>query len=102
MFGEIKNALGERVDYTFHPGKPNSKDLVVIGHGVTGNKDRPFLLTLAEGFAQAGVPALRISFSGNGGSGGKFADSTISKEVSDLGCVLDAVGDRRVCYAGPA
>ncbi|MBM3839101.1 MAG: alpha/beta fold hydrolase [Verrucomicrobia bacterium] len=100
MFGEIRNAQGERIDYTFHPGKTNSKDLVVIGHGVTGNKDRPFVVALAEGLSQAGVPALRISFSGNGASGGKFTDSTVSKEVSDLGSVLDILSDRKICYAG--
>jgi len=100
MFGEIKNAQGERIDYAFRPGKANSKDVVVIGHGVTGNKDRPFVGALAEGLNQAGIPALRISFSGNGASGGQFVDSTVSKEVSDLGAVLDALPDRRICYAG--
>ena len=54
MFGEIKNAEGERIDYTFHPGKANSKDLVVIGHGVTGNKDRPFVVALAESLSRVG------------------------------------------------
>ena len=29
-----------------------------------------------------------------------FRDSTVSKEVGDLGAVLDAAGDRPVCYAG--
>lgn len=100
MFGEIKNSLGERIDYSFHTGKPNSNDLVVIGHGVTGNKDRPFVAALADGLSQAGIPVLRISFSGNGGSGGRFVDSTISKEVGDLGSVFDAVRGRRICYVG--
>jgi len=100
MFGEITNQQGERIDYSFHPGKADSKDLVVIGHGVTGNKDRPFVVALAEGLANAGIPALRISFSGNGASGGKFTDSTVSKEVSDLGSVLEVLSDRRICYAG--
>ena len=88
MFGEIKNRHGERLDYTFHEGKEGSKSIVVIGHGVTGNKDRPFVVALGEGLAAAGFPALRFSFSGNGASEGKFTDSTISKEVDDLGAVL--------------
>lgn len=100
MFGEITNAQGELLDYTFHPGQANSKDLVVIGHGVTGNKDRPFIVALAESLSHAGVPALRISFSGNGASGGKFVDSTISKEINDLGSALDVLAGRRICYAG--
>jgi len=100
MFGEIKNAQGERLEYTFHAGKQNSKNIVVIGHGVTGNKDRPFVVTLAEGLARAGISALRFSFSGNGASGGRFVDSTISKEIEDLGAVLDALNGYTVCYAG--
>lgn len=100
MFGEIKNRHGERLDYTFHVGEKNSKKIVVLGHGVTGNKDRPFIVALAEGLARAGLPTLRISFSGNGASGGKFAESTISKEVEDLGVVLDALKGFAVAYAG--
>lgn len=100
MFGEIRNRSGEKLDYTFHPGREGSRQIVVIGHGVTGNKDRPFVLALAEGLAGAGIPALRFSFSGNGESEGKFEDSTITKEVEDLGSVIDALRDFEVIYAG--
>ena len=100
MFDDIRNAQGERLDATFHPGAEGSKDLLVLGHGVTANKDRPFLLALAEGAAAAGIACLRFSFSGNGGSEGRFEESTISKEVEDLGAVLDACDGWRVCYAG--
>lgn len=100
MFGDIHNGSGEQLDYTFHQGAAESKDIVVIGHGVTGNKDRPFVVSLAEGLAAAGINALRFSFAGNGASGGKFVDSTISKEVEDLGAVLDALAGWRVCFVG--
>jgi alpha/beta superfamily hydrolase len=100
MQKEIKNAQGEKIDFSFHEGQHGSHDIVVIGHGVTGNKDRPFVVALAEGLAKAGLPALRFSFAGNGASGGKFTDCTISKEVEDLGAVLDMLADRSVCYVG--
>jgi dipeptidyl aminopeptidase/acylaminoacyl peptidase len=100
MFGDIKNNLGERIDHTFHQGDANSKHLVILGHGVTGNKDRPFLVALANALAAAGLNVLRISFAGNGASGGRFTDSTISKEVADLGSVLDACEGWHVCYVG--
>ena len=74
--------------------------IVVIGHGVTGNKDRPALVALAEGLANAGISALRFSFSGNGESEGAFTDSTITKEVADLGSVLDALRGYNICYVG--
>ena len=100
MFGDIRNSQGERLDYSFHQGEAHSKRIVVLGHGVTGNKDRPFVAALANGLAAAGIPALRFSFSGNGDSEGEFTDSTISKEVEDLGSALDALSDYSVCYVG--
>lgn len=100
MFGEIINFHGERIDHSFHQGDANAKRVIVLGHGVTGNKDRPFIVALAEGLAAAGINALRISFSGNGASGGKFTDSTITKEVADLGSVLDAYAGWHVGYIG--
>ncbi len=78
------NRHGERLDSTFHAGAPDAREIVVIGHGVTGHKDRPFLVALAEGLSRAGIPALRLSFSGNAGSEGRFTDSNITKEVGDL------------------
>ena len=91
MFGEIQNLQGNQLDYSFHPGNEDSDVLVIIGHGVTGNKDRPFVKTLAEGLASAGLPTMRISFSGNGNSGGSFQDCTITKEISELLICLDVL-----------
>ena len=100
MFTEISNKFGEKLDYSFHPGAEGTRQIVVLGHGVTGNKDRPFVMALAEGLAAAGRHVLRFSFAGNGTSGGRFVDSTISKEVEDLAAVLDALTDYEICYVG--
>ena len=100
MVNPIKNVHGERLDFTFHPGAPGATQLAIIGHGVTGHKDRPFLVALAEGLRGAGIPVLRVSWSGNAGSEGRFADCTISKEVADLGAVLDACAGYTVTYVG--
>lgn len=97
---ELTNAAGERLDHQFHrAGRMDT--LVILAHGVTGNKDRPLLVALAEGLSAKGWPCLRLSFSGNGESGGRFEDSTITKEIEDLQSVLDGVPDFvRVVYAG--
>lgn len=100
MFEELRNAHGERLDATFHFGAEGTKDLLVLGHGVTANKDRPFLVALAEAVSAAGIACLRFSFAGNGGSEGRFEESTVSKEVEDLGTVLDACEGWRIGYAG--
>ena len=101
-FGTIRNQQGENIDYAYHGADTSQDILVVIGHGVTGNKDRPFVVALADGLAAAGFPALRFSFSGNGDSEGKFTDCCPTKEVGDLKSVLDTVSTngRTIVYAG--
>jgi uncharacterized protein len=104
----IRNAWRERLDAAYAPGAgadPSTAPhaLVVLGHGVTAHKDRPWLIALAEGLSAAGVASLRVSFAGNGASEGRFEDATPSKEVEDLGCVLDALerwGVAMIGYTG--
>jgi uncharacterized protein len=97
---EIRNRWDEKIDHTFHPGV-RSDALVILGHGVTGNKDRPHLVALAAGLAARGWPCLRISYSGNGDSEGRFEDSCITKEIGDLQAVLTAVPDTaKAIYIG--
>jgi alpha-beta hydrolase superfamily lysophospholipase len=98
----IRNVCGERLDCSFHLGAPHHKNIVVIGHGVTGHKDRPLIIALAEGLATAGFHVLRHSWSGNGESEGNFADSNITKEVADLGAILAALSNEgyTIAYAG--
>ncbi len=101
-FGVIRNQAGERLDYAVAGGAApdNPAPLVVIGHGVTANKDRAWAQTLARALAEQGFANLRFSFAGNGDSEGDFRDSTVSKEVEDLGAVLDAVAGRPLIYVG--
>jgi hypothetical protein len=98
--GALCNEHGERLACTFTPGRDGGRDVVVLGHGVTSDKDRPWSLALAAALAAEGVAALRIAFSGNGDSQGRFEDSTITKEVADLGAVLAALEGWRVAYVG--
>lgn len=100
MFGIIHNPHGELLEYDFLPGEEERKELVVIGHGVTANKDREWAITLANALASAGIASLRFSFSGNGGSEGRFEDSCPSKEADDLRAVLEATGNWQVTYVG--
>ncbi len=102
----IRNAQGERLDVAYQapPGFPSPPDsVVVIAHGVTAHKDRPLLMALADALSEAGLASLRVSFAGNGGSEGRFEDAVPSKEVGDLGSVIDALvewGVGKIAYAG--
>lgn len=105
MNRSIKNSLGETLDYSFAPGLDAEKKtewLIVLGHGVTGNKDRPVVVDAADALNAAGFDTLRFSFAGNGDSEGDFRYATISKEVGDLESVLDAVSDKysKIAYIG--
>lgn len=104
----IRNPHGERLDVAYHdasgdrsPAPPRS--IVVLGHGVTAHKDRPLLVALADALSDAGLASLRLSFAGNGTSEGRFEASVPSREVGDLGAVLDALeawGVGRIAYVG--
>lgn len=97
---DIRNSSGERLDHHFHPAERRDT-LLILGHGLTGDMDRPLLVAIAEGLSARGWPCLRISFSGNGGSDGSFENSNITKQISDLEAVLDNVPDYvRIAYAG--
>lgn len=102
MFGEIRNPQGERLSYDYAPGAEGDPRIVVLGHGVTGNKDRPVVARLADALQEAGIASLKFSFAGNGDSEGRFVDCTVSKEIEDLGAVLDALesAGRTVAYGG--
>ncbi len=100
MHSQINNKQGEHIDVAFHAGGKLGR-MVVLGHGVTGDKDRPLLVAIAEGLAERGWPCLRLSFSGNGDSAGSFGESTISKGVGDLRTVLETVPqESRIAYIG--
>jgi len=103
MHVEIFNSSKEKLDYEFHGDPSDTSLLAIIGHGVTGNKDRPWAVGLADALAEAGINALRFSFAGNGESEGQFEECTVSKEVKDLKTVVNAAEDEgyhRICYIG--
>jgi alpha/beta superfamily hydrolase len=101
----IENSCGENLDYTYSPGEPALLCrgwIVILGHGVTGDKDRPLITDTAQALNEAGFDTLRFSFAGNGKSSGDFRDASITKEVADLDSVITAVCSSypNICYIG--
>ena len=100
QYAIFTNRHGENLDLSFHPGTRDDR-LVLLGHGVTGDKDRPLVVAVAEGLAAKGWPCLRISFAGNGNSEGDFREATISKESEDLQDVITQLpSGLRLGYVG--
>ncbi len=101
MTPEIRNHLGQAIDYEFLEGTERfSPWVVLLGHGVTGNRNRPVVAETARALNEAGFATLAFSFSGNGESEGDFRDSCVSKGVADLKAVVDAVDGKKVAYIG--
>lgn len=103
MYTNIRNQRGQHLDASHHPATGDRRGTLVIGHGVTANKDREWAVTLARAAAAAGFDAMRFSFAGNGASEGSFADSYPTAEALDLAVVLDAVdaaGRGPITYVG--
>lgn len=99
----LQNGVGEALEFDFVAGTSDPKTVVVIGHGVTANKDREWAVMLMDTLVECGIGCLRFSFAGNGGSEGRFEDSCPTKEAADLRAVLRAVaaaGAERIVYVG--
>ncbi len=100
---QIRNRHGELIDHAIHlPNSGENADkLIILAHGLTGDKDRELMVYLAESLCNAGLAVLSISFSGCGKSQGEFTAATISKESDDLLAVLDQVkGTKKIAYVG--
>ena len=94
------NSYGEQLEYVLHEAEREDV-MVVIGHGLTGNMDREMCVYLATKLAEQGYPTLRFSYSGHGGSGGKFEEMTITKVVGDLQVIIDQFrGKRKLAFIG--
>ena len=53
MNAVIQNTCQEKLDYAFHGNPEDLSRVILIGHGVTGDKDRPWSIALAEALAEA-------------------------------------------------
>ncbi len=75
---------GHQLVGILHTG--DSKKLVILCHGFTGNKieNKRLFVETARAFAEGGFDAMRFDFYGSGDSEGEFADTTLSHNISNL------------------
>jgi len=91
---------GETIDGEVRlPSGPPPRAAVVISHGFKGFKDWAFFPHVAAALAEEGFAAVTFNFSRNGVSANSpeeftelesFARNTLSRELSELGSVVDA------------
>ena len=83
----IKNSYGEKLAGILHESK--SENIVLVCPGRVCTKEEYFYPELCESLASNGFNSFRFDFSGNGESGGKFEECTISKDILDIKSVVD-------------
>jgi putative redox protein len=92
---QFKNEQGETLAGTLHrPEQDDATRGVVLGHCFTCTRHTGILRRVAGELIQHGFIALRFDFSGNGQSQGDFADSTYSKQVSEMQSAMNQLADR--------
>ena len=73
------------------PDGKTSYPLVMILHGLTGNKNQPLIKTLADDLEKDGIASIRFDFNGHGESDGDFSDMTVLNEIEDAKKVYNYV-----------
>ena len=58
-YGRITNEMGEVLDYSYQSGAENNHYVLIIGHGLDGNKDTPLILELSNKVSNEGMSVLR-------------------------------------------
>ena len=80
---DFVGSQGATLSGKLHRAK-SPKGAVLLAHCFTCSKDLSTMTRLAKGLADGGYTTLRFDFTGLGESGGDFADTSVSANVSDL------------------
>ena len=96
------NDHGEKLAGTLHlPDEPTVYG-VVFGHCFTCSRHTGILRHICHRLVEEGFMALRFDFSGNGQSEGKFAESTYSKQISDMKTATAFISGKGASWIGLA
>ncbi|NPV27903.1 MAG: alpha/beta fold hydrolase [Firmicutes bacterium] len=86
----VVNGRGEALAVVYHPGSGRPSYIVVMCHGFRGSKEGGGRATeLAERMSRLGYSVIRFDFAGAGESEGDFAAITLTRQIEDLGTILD-------------
>jgi pimeloyl-ACP methyl ester carboxylesterase len=104
-----RDGLPLRGDVLLPDGEAAARPTVVVCHGFKGFKNWGFFPELGRRLAQGGFLAILFNFSGSGIGPDLenftdldcFAGDTMSRQLDDLGCILDALETGRLPDAAP-
>ncbi|MBW2192971.1 MAG: alpha/beta fold hydrolase [Deltaproteobacteria bacterium] len=96
----FRNQIGEKLAGTLHIPEMAAGCGVVFGHCFTCTRHTGVLREICSGLTEENFMALRFDFSGNGQSEGRFADSTYSKQISEMNIAADFIADKGADWIG--
>lgn len=96
----FRNQSGEKLTGTLHIPDMATGCGVVFGHCFTCTRHTGVLREICSRLAEENFMALRFDFSGNGQSEGRFADSTYSKQISEMKTAADFIADKGADWVG--
>ena len=65
--------------------------MVMILHGLTGNKNETHITAIADALEARGIASIRFDFNGHGESDGDFVNMTVPNEIEDAKRVYEYV-----------
>jgi len=102
---KIKNRKGQQVAVLVEEAS-ESKGLVFVMHGFSGNKEQPHIQAMADGFIAAGFTVVRFDTTNScGESYGNYENATLTGALEDLEDVINWARDKSwykepFCLAG--
>jgi len=98
----FNNNFGEKLTGTLHlPVRPGGY-AVVFGHCFTCTRHTSIFRHICSELTEEGFMALRFDFSGNGQSEGNFAESTYSKQISEIQTAAALLSQKGAFWIGLA
>ena len=64
---------------------------VILCHGKGGSKDAKKMLSLADALFEEDFVVMRFDFSGHGKSEGDYGETTLTQEINDVKCAIEAM-----------
>ncbi len=98
----FNNHFGEKLTGTLHMPIRPSGHAVVFGHCFTCTRHTSILRHICSELTEEGFMALRFDFSGNGQSEGDFAESTYSKQISEMTTAIALLSKKGASWIGLA
>jgi uncharacterized protein len=90
----FKNSAGLKICGILEEPNSDKKEVVIIVHGYSSNKNRPSMTEVAEELAKRDINSFRIDLDGCGESEGKFEEQTITSTVDDISSAIELMKKR--------